>query len=110
MASSAPLRLLKESALDSDKTGAAASLPPQSNSHVGVLIVNNQAGANIDVKIQHSPDGINWIDKASFATATANGVEVIAIADPLLGSVRAVATVNAGQADIICDIRHGLYK
>lgn len=108
MAASASTRVFYEKAVDETKIGGSGSLPPQSDEHVAFLKLSNSAAANFDIDIEHSMDGETWVTLHSFANQTADGIQVADISVTIYGNLRANITRNAGQADIMVDIRHGL--
>lgn len=81
--------------------GNAVSLEVYQKSFVAYLKVSGRTAGTYAVKIQHSPDGVNWFDNGAFASASTNTSEIIALTlgDLLLPNVRAVATVTSGPGD-----------
>lgn len=53
-------------------------------------------GTSLVVKLQHSPDGVNWIDLVTFAAKTAVGVEAVAITGPVFPNLRVFPTFTGG--------------
>ena len=70
--------------------------------HIAYLKIENNASANFAIKIQHSPDNVNYFDLVTFVATGGNTTEKINIdntTDHVFEHVRAVATRTAGSAD-----------
>jgi hypothetical protein len=100
MASTSRL-VLSSKASTTTVTGDAQSLQGNCGSFIGWLNVSVQGGASsATAKIQHSPDGTNWIDLCTFAAVTnTTGVQAVHQGDAgflkqqVFPSVRAVVTM-----------------
>lgn len=73
---------------------------------LGFLDVSSFAATSVDVKIQHSHDGVNWEDLITFTQAVGNGVEYkdvdASALDHVLGYLRAQIVVVGGTATVTC--------
>jgi len=102
MASTAILRVLDATALTATTTTRSKSLSQSDDDFIAWLNVSaNDGGTTVDVVLEHSPDGINFITFATFAQiANTTGTEAIlgssfAVANqPLFPSIRAVVTLG----------------
>lgn len=79
------------------------------NEYVGFVKLKDYAGSgNVDVKIQHSPDGgTTWVDLVTFTALTADGSEVkdIAATSKVFPLIRGVITTAAGVTAGAIDLR-----
>jgi hypothetical protein len=107
MSSNAKQTLMNES-LTASADGDSFNLPGRGDSHIAFLKAENVNGATtVNAKIQHSPNGVDWFDLASFAAlAGVNGSEVVNITAHVLPQLRASVTlVGATQeADALIEI------
>ena len=99
MAAVARLKLI-QSALTDSATGTSYSLGGRANSFAAWLNVSAcHASTTVNAKLQHSPDGTNWIDLVSFtAIAGTTGTEAkyqasFTGAGVVFPNVRAVVTL-----------------
>lgn len=78
MASASRLKLVS-SALTASNTSDSQSLPGSAEKFIGWLNVSANDGATtVNAKIQHSPDGSNWIDLCTFAAVVnTTGVQAV---------------------------------
>jgi len=106
MASNGREVLHKEIGLSAAVTGGSKSLPASSTSFAGILDVRNSAGSGYTVKIQHSPNGINWFDLGTFVKVAGDGAEILSLSEPIMTQVRTDISGVAGTCDIIVDIRY----
>jgi len=68
-------------------------------------IANYLTLTSIDVVVEHSPNGTDWISFQVFAQATGNTFEAIEINKSLFPKVRMTATlVGAGSADVLVEL------
>jgi len=107
MASVSKLRLVGENVADTANS-VSQSLERGAVRFIGWLKVANWVAGTYTIKLQHSPNGIDWYDitGGAFAAKGANGSEVLQITENLFANVRANMTVAAGpgDADIIVDL------
>lgn len=101
MASSAKEILLNES-ITGAVNGASKSLGTKGKDYICSLVVSNYSAGTVNSKVQHSPDGVNWVDLVTFAGLAANGVDVQTPTTPVLGFVRAIT--SSGTADVKIDL------
>lgn len=94
MASVGRLALLESTALTATTTGDSKSTELHQTDFLGWLNVSaNDGSTTVDVDIEHSPDGQNWVVAASFTQlVNVTGREAISIAK-LMSHVRAVVTL-----------------
>lgn len=72
MASTAKRTLQAATALTASVTSDKQSLEPGSSKFLGWLDISAcDAGTTVTAKIQHSPDGVNWVDLVAFAVPAA---------------------------------------
>ena len=71
---------------------------------IALLKLENAAGANISMDIEHSPDGVNWLTLDSVAALTADGVGIQRITNTAFPKVRAQVNVAAGSADVTAQL------
>ena len=75
-------------------TGSGVTLEPAQSEYLVVVTTSGNTG-NVDVILQHSPDGQNWTNKQTVATITTNGVTVVDLSGFILAWVRASITISA---------------
>lgn len=75
------------------------SLNQRSKAFVGFVKLSGRSAGDYTAKLQHSPNGTDWTDLATFAALTANGSEVVQITVNVLPYIRAVVTVANGPGD-----------
>ncbi|MBR9701037.1 hypothetical protein GOV11_04185 [Candidatus Woesearchaeota archaeon] len=94
MASTSLVSFLSE-ALTASKTTAKISLGPRQKAFIGWLDISaNDGSTTVDAKIQHSPDGTNWVDLATFTqVVNLTGQEALQITDSIFVNVRSVVTL-----------------
>ena len=103
------------SAVDTDATGVLKDvhdcLQAKDVNFIGILLIENASSlTGLVVKIQHSPDNVNWEDLITFGTKTANGFESVQIDNTnvhVFQFVRAnVTAITGGSADVTCNLHH----
>lgn len=67
---------------------------------IGFLKVENYVAGTYTVKIQHSPNKVDWFDLVSFVAVSSNGVQSVSTTDPVYPHVRSDVAVVGGDADI----------
>lgn len=80
---------------------------------IAFLKIENNSGANVATKIQHSPNGVDWFDLVSFVATGGNTTEKINIdntTDHVFEHVRAVATHTAGSADFTIILHYDRWR
>jgi hypothetical protein len=98
---------LASGALTASSTSLASALPSSKN-YIGWLNVSaNNGSTTVNAKIQHSPDGTNWIDFCTFAAVVnTTGVQAIhpasfAVANQsLFPNIRSVITLTGASATV----------
>lgn len=97
---SGQLANLYNAAITTDTTtnGDRAPLQPRVNAFIGWLQVSGFTAGTFDAKIQHSPDGTNWVDLVTFTQATGNTTEAVNVTANVFHNVRA-QIVSASSAD-----------
>lgn len=100
MASVYRVELLSTTALTAVNNGTAKVLEAHSDKFVGWLNVSvNDGATTVAAKIQHSADGTNWEDLASFTNVVnVTSTEAIQIALAVLPHVRSVVTPTGTPA------------
>lgn len=76
---------------------------------IGLIKVTGASSANYAVKLQHSHNGVDWIDLLSFTAVTANVVEAVPLDNTtthVMSFVKAVLTRTAGSATFTIDLLH----
>lgn len=107
MASTSKLTLVS-AALTADNTSLSQSLPPESKKHIAWLKVSaNNGTTTVAAKIQHSPNGTDWIDFATFTNiVNTTGSQAIheasfAVANQaLFPNVRSVVDLTGASATV----------
>ena len=90
--------------------GGRESLPGLTTDFVAVLTVKNNT-TTVGGKIEHSPDGEDWVDLVSFTGgAGASFLEVVDLTAIPLGHVRANMTVAGASADVKVQLRYDSRK
>jgi hypothetical protein len=94
MASTSVLSLMSE-ALTASKDSAKQTLSQNHKAFIGWIHVSANDGATtVSAKLQHSPDGTNWIDLVSFTNiVNTTGFEAKQITSNVFINVRAVVTL-----------------
>jgi hypothetical protein len=100
------LKTFINSALVATTTSAAQTLNQKDKSFIAWLNVSaNNGSTTVSAKIQHSPDGTNWKDLATFANVVnTTSTEAINITTNVFGNVRAVATLTGVSATVIIQL------
>lgn len=101
MSSNGSQVLMDNETLSATTVGSSFGLVGRSQEHIGFIkAVNVNAATTVTGKIQHSPDGVNWFDLASFgAIAGADGSSIINLTVGVLPNLRANVTLaGATQA------------
>jgi hypothetical protein len=110
MPSSGKQTLMDNESLTATTVGASFNLPGRSDSHVAFLKAANTNGATtVTGKIEHSPNGVDWFDLATFAALVGvNGSEVVNLTIGVLSQVRANVTLaGATQAsDVTVELHY----
>jgi len=106
MASVIKKTLISETTLTASKTGDAVSMEPHQKNFIAFAKISNRTAGTYDTVIQHSPNGVDWFDNGTFASASGNGSEIIALTNGnlLLPYIRAVVTVTSGPGDADIEI------
>lgn len=108
MTASRRVELISQASVGANITSIGKALDLKANQFVGLIKVSDYVGGDFDGKIQHSPNGSDWFDLATFATLSANGLEAIQIAVNIFPSVRGVLTTAAGpDATVEITLWHG---
>lgn len=102
MSSAAKIVLLSSQVVTVTTSGDPVSLSQTSQRFIGFLKNSAVASGNYTVKIQHSPNKIDWFDLVSFTAVNAPavaGAEQKQVTDNVFVYVRATVTVAAGVGD-----------
>jgi hypothetical protein len=101
-------QVLMNETLSATKAGSSFNLVGRSQEHVAFLKAENvNAATTVTGKIEHSPDGTNWFDLATFAAiAGVAGSEIVNITVGVLPNVRANVTLAGGvqAADLTVEV------
>ena len=103
-------RQLLQGNFASNKDGDKTSVELRDFDFIAVLVITNWVAGNFACKIQHSADGINWVDLESFAALAADGFEYKEISAKVLPNVRGVIAVAGGDADVEISLYHDQRK
>lgn len=107
MASSAKAILLNES-IAGAVNGESKSLGTKGKDYICSLVVSNYSAGTVNSKVQHSPNGVDWVDLVTFTGLVADGVDLQVPSIPVLGFVRAITT--SGTADVKIDLNYSESK
>lgn len=101
-------QVLMSETLSATKVGSSFNLVGRSQEHVAFLKAENVNGATtVTGKIEHSPNGVDWFDLASFtALVGVAGSEVVNITAGVLPNIRANVTLAGATqaADLTVEI------
>jgi hypothetical protein len=95
MASNSVITLVS-TALTASNTSEKQSISSSTDSFLGWIDVSvNDGATTVAAKLQHSPDGTNWVDLVAFTNVVnTTGTEVKAITGSVFGHVRSVVTLT----------------
>ena len=96
MASINQILLLAETALTASNTGLEKSLEVRQKNYVALATVTaNDGSTTVDVRIETSADGTNWIEVADLTDlVNVNGVVKLDITASLLTKARSIVTLT----------------
>ena len=108
MASINQVLLLGETALTASNTGLAKSLDRGQKNFIALATVTaNDGSTTVDVRIETSADGINWIEVANLTDlVNVNGVVKLDITANLLTKARSIVTLTGTP---IATVKVGLW-
>lgn len=95
MSSTAKQTLIDSQALTATTAGSSFAAPPRGDHHVGFFKATSVNGATtVTAKIQHSPNGVDWYDLATFNNLVGvAGSQVIDITAGVLPNLRGHVTL-----------------
>jgi len=105
MASTEPIEL-HDANISTTTNSTAVDTAPNIDKLIGWLKITNYTGlTSINVVIEHSPNGTDWISFQVFAQKTNNGFEAIEIDKFLFPNIRMTATLaGTGSADVLVEL------
>ena len=109
MASEHGKTLFKEENLAATTTSGVVEVRSKDVNFVAFLKLENNSSANFAIKIEHSPNGVDWFTLLTFVATGGNTTEKINLdntTNHVMGLVRAVATRTAGSADFTIVLLH----
>jgi hypothetical protein len=108
MASNGSQVLMDNETLSATTVGNSFNLVGRSQEHVAFIKAENVNGATtVAGKVEHSPDGTNWFDLATFGNIVGtSGSEVVNLTVGVLPNVRANVTLSGATqaADVTVSV------
>ena len=106
MASTNKRTLIGGSSISASVTTPSTGIQDVFTEFCGFLKSENSAGVSIAVKIQHSPNLVDWFDLVTFTAVAGDTVEKIDVSEIVFPNIRADVAHTSGSCDLTVELYH----